>query len=226
MKATLWAMITATVFGGLVLCTGCGKSDNAQISETAKTFMSGSANGDRSLMESTLTKLAREKVADGSVSVGGENGMGHNGYTIGTPAIDGESASVPVTITKRGESAEAEPATVTEVGEDTEDTNEDANHASSSNDAPKTEIITLKLRRENGEWKIWAMRVPLVPNGPTLTMDFEHPEAVIGDAFKQMGEGVGAAMKGIGQGLGEMFKGIADGARAAEKAANTPASGK
>ena len=221
MKATLWTVITATVFGGLVFFTGCGKSDNAQVSEAAKTFMSGSANGDRSLMESTLTKLAREKVSDGSVSIGGENGMGRNGYTIGTPAIDSDSASVPVTITTKGESAE--PTTVTEVGEDT---GEGTNDALSSNDAPKTEIITLKLRRESGEWKIWAMRVPLVPNGPTLTMDFEHPEAVIGNAFKQMGEGVGAAMKGIGQGLGEMFKGIADGARAAEKAANTPASGK
>ena len=212
MKAMFWARITASVFVGLlVVCGGCGKSDGEQARETAQTFMSASANGDRLLMESALTKLAREKMQEGSAFAPNQNAVGASGYTIGTPEINGDSASVPVTVTKTSENSnESELATVTEV----------ASNESNTTPQTQTETITLKLRREEGQWKIWAMRVPFIPGGSALTMDFEHPEAVIGDAFKGMGEGLGAAMKGMGEGLGAMFKGMAEGAKAAEAGAN------
>lgn len=212
MKATLWAMVTASVFVGVtgVFCAGCGKSDAQQVNETARTFMSGMANDDRTLVEGTLTGLARQKMQEGETSAPNKEGIGHDGYTIGTPHIDGESASVPVTVTKND--GATPPATDTEVKPE-----EDARES----DKPQTETVTLKFRRENGAWKIWAMRVPFIPGGSNLTMDFEHPEAVVGDAFKGIGEGVGAAMKGFGQGMGAMFKGMAEGAKAAESASAT-----
>ncbi len=232
MKANLWAMVTASrallavtavVFVGAscVVGTGCGKSDAQMAGDTARTFMSALANDDKMLARAQMTRLAREKMADADSASDKSGGMGKDGYTVGEATIDGDSASVPVTVTEandgtggEGESEAAPPApTVTEIGSDN----------ASKETRSSTQTIVLKMRREEGQWKVWAMRVPLAPGGPNITMDFEHPEAILGEAFKGIGEGIGAAMKGLGEGMVAMFqgmaKGMAEGAKAAEKGA-------
>src|ERR1041385_1109107 len=69
----------------------------------------------------------------------------------------------------------------------------------------------VKLRREEREWRVYAISFPAGSGGPEVTIDFEHPEAMFGEMFKGLGEAMGAMFKGIGEGMGAMFKGMAEG---------------
>lgn len=71
--------------------------------------------------------------------------------------------------------------------------------------------LHIKLRREDHEWRVYAMSVPSRFGGSELTIDFEHPEEIYGEVFKGMGQAMGAMFKGMGEGLGSMFKGMQEG---------------
>lgn len=73
--------------------------------------------------------------------------------------------------------------------------------------------IKVKLRKEEGQWRVYAMLIPA--NGIELTLDFENPEEMAGEMFKALGQGMGemfkAMGKGMGEGMGAMMKGMSDG---------------
>ncbi|WP_309718683.1 hypothetical protein [Armatimonas sp.] len=74
---------------------------------------------------------------------------------------------------------------------------------------------TVFLRKEENEWRVWALRIKL-PSGYELMMDLEHPERMVGEllgaatgefwknsekAGRQLGEALGGFMKGFSEGL-------------------------
>lgn len=69
--------------------------------------------------------------------------------------------------------------------------------------------IKLKLRREENEWRVYALAFPMNPGGTEFTLDFENPESamseLLGRAFsegvKTFGEGMGRAVKGFAEGF-------------------------
>ena len=80
--------------------------------------------------------------------------------------------------------------------------------------------VTIRLRREEKEWRVYAMTVPMIPGGPPLTCDFEHPEAAFADSFREMGRaagymaaGMAKAAEGFAQGFQESANQMAEQAR-------------
>lgn len=85
------------------------------------------------------------------------------------------------------------------------------------------------LRREENEWRVWALRVK-ADQGPELTLDFEHPERMVGEVLgvavgelakhlEGLGKDTEKAGKAFGEALGGFVKGFAEGV---EKSAPTP----
>ena len=72
------------------------------------------------------------------------------------------------------------------------------------------------LRREESEWRVYALRMD-VSVGNTLTMDFEHPESLVGEAFsvmgKELGKAVGGFLKGLAEGLVQGHSSAPEGGR-------------
>lgn len=66
----------------------------------------------------------------------------------------------------------------------------------------------IKLRREEGQWKVYALSAPLVPGGQELTFDLENPEAILGELMKQMPQVMGEGMKTMGEGFKAMGEGL------------------
>lgn len=69
---------------------------------------------------------------------------------------------------------------------------------------PAPQTIKIKLRKEDGQWKVYAMSFA-TPGGPEMTMDFENPEAFLQDLMKAMGgalQKMGSGMQGGGGGAG------------------------
>lgn len=66
------------------------------------------------------------------------------------------------------------------------------------------------LRREENEWRVYALRMDLSA-GNTLTVDFEHPENLLGEAFTVMGKELGKGMEQAGRALGQALSGFAKG---------------
>ena len=66
-----------------------------------------------------------------------------------------------------------------------------------------------KMRRENGEWRIYAMTVKALPDSGEITMDFENPTRVFADLFRELPNVMAEGMKAMGEGfktMGEGFK--------------------
>jgi hypothetical protein len=83
----------------------------------------------------------------------------------------------------------------------------------------RTNLGMLRLRREDGEWRVRALRIEGEGDRPGVTLDFEEPgAALLGAAFRAVGEGIGEMLKGIGQGMEAFMEGIGKGAAAMEKA--------
>jgi hypothetical protein len=74
-----------------------------------------------------------------------------------------------------------------------------------------TQETILQMRREEGKWRIYAMQMPTYPGGPSVTMDFENPMAVIPDALHAAGVVLGQVTKGMEQGTKEFAHGFDQG---------------
>jgi hypothetical protein len=102
-----------------------------------------------------------------------------------------------------------------------------------NSDNKTTETETL-LRREDGNWRVYGLKMTNT-DGKSLTIDFEHPEAMVGELLGQLAgefaKGLSGLAKGFsesspdaekaGRALGEMLnsfsKGMADGMKEGEK---------
>lgn len=69
----------------------------------------------------------------------------------------------------------------------------------------------LHMRREDGEWRVNALSL----DDPGITIDFENPDAFLGDfakvipgLFRSLGQGMGEMFKGMMQGVGEGLKSL------------------
>jgi hypothetical protein len=95
------------------------------------------------------------------------------------------------------------PATTT-VGEATVD----GTSAQVAITSDKNEPGKLLLRKEDGNWRVWGVQMTPkdAPFGP-MTLNFEKPEAILGDMARGFGQALGSALKGFAEG---MEKGLAE----------------
>lgn len=70
---------------------------------------------------------------------------------------------------------------------------------------------TLRLRFEEGNWRVASLQLHENSNSPEVTMDFENPDADIVNTFRGLGQTMGAVMRGLGQGVGAFLRGMRDG---------------
>ncbi len=75
----------------------------------------------------------------------------------------------------------------------------------------KDQPMKFRMRREEGQWRIYAFAVPLTPGGPEMNIDMEHPEAILGEAFKGMAESMAKGMKAMGEGMGAGMRAFGEG---------------
>ncbi len=76
----------------------------------------------------------------------------------------------------------------------------------------------VNLRLENGEWRVFALKLQL-EGGMDFTLDFEHPEASVGEL---LGHIVGEGAKAVGKGVGEMMRGFSEGLKKAGESKSAP----
>lgn len=141
---------------------------------------------------------------------------------------EGDRAGVARTLTmaareRMGDSPDAfakksDGATGYSLGETTVD-GEKAHVRVTMSDGEKSQPTKILLRRENQAWKVYAMSGPSPTGGPDITMDFEHPEAVIGEAFRELGRAAGLFASGMAKAAEGFAKGFEEGtAHANERA--------
>jgi hypothetical protein len=154
---------------------GCAYTDPQAAAATAQAFMEAGKKGDRQAWEATLTEKARQEM---DTQVGKKVNVKDQvpgGYTIGQPTITDDTAEVPVTVKGKDQNAESETT------------------------------IKLKMRREKGDWRVYAMTLPTTPDGPEFTVDFENTAALLGEIMKQVPQGMNALGAGLNA-LGDGFK--------------------
>ena len=75
----------------------------------------------------------------------------------------------------------------------------------------KESPVKFRLRREDGEWRIYALTVAGLPGGGDFTINFEDPATMVPEIFKAIGFGLGEGMKELGKSLGSGMKSFAEG---------------
>lgn len=71
--------------------------------------------------------------------------------------------------------------------------------ATVTDDKNVTNPISVKLKKEDSSWKVYALGINA---GTTaITLDFEHPEDFMSAMLEAMGKQVGGAMKALGDGF-------------------------
>ena len=198
-----WAAVTTFCTLGFVLLAvtaGCGPSERQRVQTVSDQFLEAMSQKDWIRAKPLLTEKARD--AMGNV----------NPFTDETVSEDENE--------KRASSPRSDTYTVGEPSID--DTL--ASVPVTLIRGERTTLGVLRLRREDGEWRVRALRIEGEGEGdrPGITLDFEEPgAALLGAAFRAVGEGVGEMLKGIGQGMGAFMEGIGKGAAALEKTEKT-----
>jgi len=135
-------------------------------------------------------------------------------------AKKGDKPGVEATLTKQArEKALASPVNLPIQGNSVEYTVAEAKVTDDTAEVPvtvkdkgQTQNVQMKLRREDGQWLIYAMSVPLGPTGQQITIDFEHPENFIGDMMRQgtkaLIQDMGQGAKGMGEGIQQGLQGV------------------
>jgi hypothetical protein len=101
--------------------------------------------------------------------------------------------------------------------------------ATLTNSSTTGTLATVLMRREEKEWRVWGLRLQKEKERE-LTLDFEHPERMVGEVLgaavgelakhlEGLGKDTEKAGKAFGEALGGFVKGFAEGV---EKAAPTP----
>jgi ribonucleotide monophosphatase NagD (HAD superfamily) len=102
----------------------------------------------------------------------------------------------------------------------------------STNSDTKPTVGSVLLRREEKEWRVWALRVKM-EGKPELTVDFEHPERMVGELleaalgeFAKSLEGLSKTTeksgRALGEALGGFLKGFSEGVEKTTPKASPP----
>lgn len=175
---------------------GCGPSERQRVQTVSDQFLDAMSQENWSRAKPLLTEKGRD--AMGSVNpFADDSETGGEKQAASSPRTETYTVGEP----KIDDTLAAVPVTLV------------------SGDQTQTSLGTLRLRREDGEWRVRALRIEGEDDSPGITLDFENPgAALLGAAFRAVGEGIGEMLKGIGQGMGAFMEGIEKGAAAMEKA--------
>lgn len=160
---------------------GCGRHDPSSVT---KSFIEASNRGDKETAESLLTRLARENVRSGK----------------------GEGVSIirKDPVTKKDRKWDDYTVGAATVGGD------NATVPISTKTNEKAETIKVKLRREDGSWRVYGFALPIDPNGQEITLDLEHPEHFAGELLKILPTAFGEGLKKLGDALSKAGNEIAN----------------
>lgn len=106
-----------------------------------------------------------------------------NGFTIGDISIDGDDARAAVVLRE----------------------------SSGSQSGGSSNSGAVLLRREAGEWRVRALEMSLLDGAAPITIDFEHPESLPGEALRMTGAAMGRAVGEMGHALGNAMGSFARG---------------
>jgi hypothetical protein len=88
-------------------------------------------------------------------------------------------------------------------------------------DVKESTDATLKLRREEGEWRVSGIALATYPGGPQFNVDFENPESVIPEAYRTVGFALGQMTHGMEAGAAAFAKGFEQGYKEATPGGNS-----
>ncbi len=177
----------------LTFAAGCGPTERQRVQTVSDQFLDAMSREDWDRAKPLLTEKARDAMA-------GINPLSQDGGTSGERRVSISSPVENYTLGEPGIHEETAAVPVTLTGTD------------------GSAVGTLRLRREDGEWRVRALRIEGENDAPGITLDFEDPAAALLEpAFQAIGEGIGEMLKGVGRGMGAFLQGVEEGAAAAEK---------
>lgn len=164
--------------------------------KTADAFLEATQKGDSAAYEAAFTRKAREAGKQAGIPLRVEV----------TPAGDeGQRKRLRVGSTQ----VEGETAEVTLVDPS----------------APEQSLpLKLKMRKDEGQWRIFAVVAPIAGADTQVTLDYEHPASIPADLLTGMARGwgakvIGQGLKAIGEGLRTAGDGLVGAGDAMEKEA-------
>ena len=180
-KIDKFQSVFAVAFLLMAFAGGCGVNNEQMAQESARQFVLAMESGSSDAARETMTATAKRKMADYPQFWGDRHPVAS--HTIGRPAIEGEFATVPLTLQEGDESQNAE----------------------------------VKLRLEEGKWRVHALVLNATKDSPARTMDFENPDTELSQAFHDAGKAVGVAAKEFTHGMTTFLKGMTEGLSTAQK---------
>jgi hypothetical protein len=171
----------------LTLAAGCAPSERQRVQTVSDQFLDAMAQEDWDRAKPLLTEKARD-------SMGRINPFTQDRETEGEKTLAGRSKIKDYTLGDPviEDTAAAVPVTLTE--------------------ADHLRLGTLRLRREDGEWRVRALRIEGENDAPGATLDFENPESFLIEAtFRAVGEGIAEILKGAGRGIGAFIREVEKG---------------
>ena len=195
----VFSFATLTIVVLLMLTTGCRETERQRVRTVSDQFLDAMSQEDWSRAKPLLTEKARDAMGNVNLFANKEKA------DDGNPAPSAASGADDYTIgePRIDDSDASVPITFTRKG--------------------KTSDGKLRLRREDGEWRVRSLRIEGENDLPGITLDFENPEgALLGAAFRAFGEGMGAMLKGFGEGMGAFLKGVEKGSAVRESPSPAP----
>jgi hypothetical protein len=185
-------LAAATVLSGAMLfgASGCGKSANAQAKAATTDFFEAANRGDRIHVEQRLTKKARANVAS------------LEAFLNRTAKHDSD--------TNKSTTNTTDDFTYYQIGEPTvEDGIASVPVIFKDEDGETPGRV--RLKKEDNEWRVYAIAAELVPGRPLIEFDLENPEGLLVEMMRGMGTGLGQMLKTTEQGLKAFAEGMEQG---------------
>jgi hypothetical protein len=186
----------------LFTLTGCGLTPQAKAKGVAAQFVAAMDAHDSAGAEALLTDAARQRIGDAGNPTGRVFNNGGVMGGSGTTGADSASVVGDAVVNPDGETARVP---FTKKGADGQ---------------PHDGAVL--LRKTDDGWRVYAIEVAFGNGLPDLTINFEHPEEMMGQLGRIIGEGLGAAMRGASQGMGAMLNGMSQGYAAGFAGTATP----
>lgn len=191
------AFCTLSVALLLTLAAGCGPTERQRVQTVSDQFLDAMSQKDWERAKPLLTEKARDAMG-GLNPFPQNNEPGRKSHVTLSPRIENYTLGEP----NIEDTVAVIPVTLTGTGHST--------------------VGMLRLRREDSEWRIRALRIEGKNDDPGITLDFENPEAALLEStFRAVGEGIGEILKGAGKGIGAFLEGVEQGAAAARKSTDT-----